>query len=353
MGPAGNLSKVFGTRKGVKYVWMMNFRFSYFFFPFPGLLVLMAVPLATVFAPEHATAEAITVNTTRVEFNPEDPGKRSLGSLRYRGGLHLRSSAPGFGGLSALGVSSDGRRLIALSDRGRRFSARLVYDENGDLAGLRQTELDSLAGLDGLPLSSKADGDAESMSPGVEGEIIVAFERRHRLWRYLPGVTVPVPLPGPVELPALPYNNGIEALTLLADGSLLALSEGQRGRGNSVGWISDANGWSVLTYVTDDRYRVTGAATLPGGDVIVLERFFTPRGYNNTRLKRIAQNTIKAGARLSGKILAEIRPPYSVDNFEGIDARRGKNGEVFVYLVSDDNFNPDQRTLLMMFELTE
>lgn len=332
---------------------MMNFRFSYSFFPLPGLLVLMAVLLATGFRPGQATAESITVNATRVEFNPEDPGKRSLGSLRYRGGLHLRSGAPGFGGLSALGVSSDGRRLIALSDRGQRFSARLVYDENGDLAGLRQTELDSLAGLDGFPLSSKADGDAESMSPGVEGEIIVAFERRHRLWRYLPGVTVPVPLPGPVELSAMPSNNGIEALTLLADGSLLALSEGQRGRGDSVGWISDVDGWSVLTYDAGKLYQVTGAATLPGGDVIVLERFFTPRGHSNIRLKRIAQNTIKAGARLSGKILAEIRPPYTVDNFEGIDARRGRNGEVFVYLVSDDNFNPDQRTLLMMFELME
>jgi len=43
----------------------------------------------------------------------------------------------------------------------------------------------------------------------------------------------------------------------------------------------------------------------------------------------------------------------TIDNFEGIEARRGTRGEIFVYLISDDNFNTDQRTLLMMFELVE
>ena len=43
----------------------------------------------------------------------------------------------------------------------------------------------------------------------------------------------------------------------------------------------------------------------------------------------------------------------TVDNFEGIDVRKGPAGEIFIYLISDDNFNPEQRTLLMMFELME
>ncbi len=335
----------------------MLFRFHFTGFAGIGLLAFLLAFLGAVFVaavmPGLVSAKTIAVNATPVPLNPDNPAGRTVGRLRYRGGLDLRAPDADFGGLSALGISSDGKRMIALSDRGQRFSARLVYHKNGNLAGLSQTELDSMAGLDGSPLLSKADGDAESMSPGVEGEIIVAFERRHRLWRYLPGVTVPVPLPGPVELPAMPANNGIEALTLLADGSLLALSEGERDRDDAVGWISDVNGWSVLTYVTEDRYRVTGAATLPGGDVLVLERNFTLRGNNFIRLKRISGDQIKAGARLQGNTLAEIRPPLSVDNFEGVDVRRGRRGEVLVYLISDDNFNAGQRTLLMMFELTE
>ncbi len=38
---------------------------------------------------------------------------------------------------------------------------------------------------------------------------------------------------------------------------------------------------------------------------------------------------------------------------EGIAARRGPGGETLIYLISDDNFHPWQRTLLLMFELAE
>ena len=304
-------------------------------------------------APGFAAAESIAIDAAPVPLSAEEPDRDTVGRLRYRGGLHLRAQDSRFGGLSALGISADGRRLVALSDGGHRFSARLVYDRAGNLAGLRDTDLGSLAGLDGRPLSSKADGDAESMAPGVEGEIIVAFEQRHRLWRYRPGVTVPEPLPEPAEMSYLPFNNGVEALTLLADGSLLALSEGKRDRDAVVGWISDSKGWSVLTYRAADGFRVTGAATHPGGDVLVLERLYILRGQNAIRLKRIASAAIKAGARLEGKTIAELRPPLTIDNFEGIEARRGPRGEVLVYLVSDDNFSAEQRTLLMMFELLE
>ena len=318
-----------------------------------GIVAVVAAAGAAGLAPGLAAAAPLTLDVTPVPLSAGTPERDTVGRLRYRGGLHLSAGDNRFGGLSALGISADGRRLVALSDAGHRFSARLVYDRAGNLAGLGDADLGSLAGLDGRPLLSKADGDAEAMSPGVEGEIIVAFERRHRLWRYRPGVVVPEPLPPPQEMADLPFNNGVEALALLADGSLLALSEGSGGRAAAVGWISDRGGWSVLTYRTADGFRVTGAATLPGGDVVVLERLFTLRGDNAIRIKRIAAAAIKAGARLDGEIIAELRPPLTVDNFEGIEARRGPRGEVLIYLVSDDNFNVDQRTLLLMFELLE
>ena len=331
----------------------MGGRFPFGMLAGPGIKAVLVAALVAGWAPSLAFAEALPVIVTPVPLSKEKPDLKTVGRLRYRGGLHIRADNPAFGGLSALGVSTDGQRLVALSDSGQRFSARLVYDRTGNLAGLRDADLGPLAGLDGFPLSSKNEGDAESMTPGVEGEIIVAFERHHRLWRYMPGVTVPEPLPGPEEMRDLPFNNGIEALTLLADGSLLALSEGKRYREAVVGWISDRDGWSVLTYRANKHFRVTGAATLPGGDVLVLERLFTPRGYNVVLLKRVAGAAIKADAGLKGETVAELRAPLTVDNFEGIEARRGPRGEVLVYLVSDDNFNAEQRTLLMMFELAE
>jgi hypothetical protein len=45
-----------------------------------------------------------------------------------------------------------------------------------------------------------------------------------------------------------------------------------------------------------------------------------------------------------------IVPPASVDNMEGLAVREDAGGTI-IYLISDDNFNPIQRTLLMKFRL--
>ncbi len=303
--------------------------------------------------PYAAGAEVISVTTRSIALNAKDSTVVRLGDLVYRGGLVLSSDDSRFGGFSALGVSTDGRRLISLSDQGHRLSAHITYDTNGKLTGLSHTDLSSLAGLDGRVLQSKNESDIESMSPGVEGEIIVSFERNHRLWRYLPGQTTPLLLPPPNGLEKLAENSGIEGLTLLADGRLLALSEGTSKAQNAIGWVSDVSGWSPLTYQLKDGFRVTGAATHPNGDVYVLERYFTLREGVAVRIKRFADSMVVPGAELQGLPVAEFRPPIHLDNFEGIDLRADDDGRVFLYIISDDNFSPLQSTLLMMFEIAQ
>ena len=49
--------------------------------------------------------------------------------------------------------------------------------------------------------------------------------------------------------------------------------------------------------------------------------------------------------------LARLASPYAVDNLEGLAATRGARGETLLWLISDDNFNPLQRNILMLFEL--
>jgi len=41
----------------------------------------------------------------------------------------------------------------------------------------------------------------------------------------------------------------------------------------------------------------------------------------------------------------------TIDNFEGIAARRLSDGRVRLYVISDDNFSGRQRTLLMVFDV--
>ncbi|MEK9725686.1 MAG: esterase-like activity of phytase family protein, partial [Rhodospirillaceae bacterium] len=74
---------------------------------------------------------------------------------------------------------------------------------------------------------------------------------------------MPEPLPPPDGLAALPANSGIEALALLSDGRLLAITEGRKDVASALAWVSDTDGWSPLTYPTDGEFRPTGAATLP------------------------------------------------------------------------------------------
>lgn len=298
-------------------------------------------------------AEPIEVDAVQIPLNDSSPDQTDAGALTYLGGLHLVSSDGRFGGFSGLGVSQDGRRMISISDRGTSLSINISFDQNGKLIDADGFDLGTLSDLDGSALRGKRWTDAEAMSPGVEGEIIIAFERDHRLWRYDPGTTTPRVLRPPEELSAMPDNEGIEALTLLNDGRLLAISEGSPRENFTVGWVSRAGGWDVLTYRTGDGFRATGAATLPNGDVLVLERYYTPRQGVRIRIKRVDHTTIRPGEEIVGRLVAELAPPLNVDNFEGIDVISGPDGKPVIFLISDDNFNNDQRTLLMAFRLNE
>ncbi|MBM3525644.1 MAG: esterase-like activity of phytase family protein, partial [Alphaproteobacteria bacterium] len=315
-------------------------------------VVLLALSLTLVAL--ETLGEPITVTSYAVPLNDADANHVRAGQLLYRGGLMLSSNDERFGGLSGILVADDGSGLVAISDEGSRIDADLFYDRNGDLAGVGNVSVTALIDLKGRPLTKKKDSDAEAIARGTGGEIIVAFERNHRIWRYLPDRAVPEPIPPPKELKSAPRNGGLEALTVLDDGRLFALCEACGSDDTRLGWVRDPKGWGALTYVVSDGFQPTGAATLPGGDVLVLERHYSVFTGVAARLRRIAKHTIQPGARLTGILLAELRPPMTVDNMEGVDARRGPKGEVLVYLVSDDNFNRvAQRTLLLMFELVD
>jgi hypothetical protein len=73
----------------------------------------------------------------------------------------------------------------------------------------------------------------------------------------------------------------------------------------------------------------------------------------SVRLMRVAAADIRPGAHLEGREIARWGPPLTVDNFEGVAARRGPDGETLIYLLSDDNFHLLQRTLLVMFALED
>jgi hypothetical protein len=296
----------------------------------------------------------VDVRAEPVPLNPANPKQTTIGRLRYRGGVHLTSDDKLFGGFSSLRLSPDGRRLTLVSDEGSWLTGRIVHDD-GLLAGLADVEMGPLLDLEGKALQDKDSRDAEALAMLADGSFVVGFERRHRLWRYSgdhgrlkgPATVVPPP-PGRLEAPV---NGGIESLVVRARGRLLALTEYWIQADLITAWMEGPDDWQPLGYRFERALRPSDAALLPGGDLIVLERAYSQeRGIVGVRLRQITPQLLRPGAALGGRLVADIAPPLTLDNLEGIDCSSSR-GETLCYLVSDDNFNPEQRTLLLLFAL--
>jgi hypothetical protein len=324
----------------------------------PSLRAAAVLPILLAVAPGAAgLAAPLEIAARPVPLHGEDPERTSVGSLSYRGGLELSSQDARFGGLSALLISGDGARLTALTDQGHWVRARLIAAADGAPRALAEAEIGELHAPGGRHLRDKRDTDSESLTRLPAGALAVGFERYHRLWRYPaapnPLAGRPESIPVPAALHSLRSNSGIEALATLADGALLALAEGRKEEATSPAFLWRGGAWSELVYPRLPGFRPSGATTLPGGDLLVVERSFNVIDGVAIRLQRIAAAQVQAGATLSGTTLAVLRPPLTLDNMEGVAARRGERGETLVYLISDDNFRPLQRTLLLVFALAE
>jgi hypothetical protein len=340
-----------------------------------GLVALVAVALAVLVSAVALRSRTslpadspVALDVTAVPLDASDPSRSAVGQLHYLGGLRLRSADPRFGGLSDLRVSPDGARLVAISDCGHGFTAALSYDAGGRLAGVADPRLVALTGPDGRPLAV-GDKDAESLV-AVDGDLEVGFEGRGKVLAY--GTDPPFagpgrPLPIPKGLEGCGRNTGLEAMTDTGDGRRLLVCEGRKDASTTVpAWIGHGEAWTEREYPllfdggwAGEPFRPTGAALLPDGDLLVVERRFPPIG---ARLVRLPREVLDGRGALAPREIARLEAPLTLDNFEGVEARRDASGRTIVYLLSDDNNcakTPGsrgtglQRTLLLMFALEE
>jgi hypothetical protein len=313
---------------------------------------LLACLLAALLLALPARAETIEVDASTARLH-DDRDISEIGALRWRAGFSLTSDDPDFGGLSDLAFTPDGRLLLA-GDKGHWFDAEPVT-ANGRLAGLGDVRKGAYRKLDGDPVTVGRHKDGESLTL-IDRVPVVGFEQLHRLRAYPDGLDAAAErIPDPEGLARARANKGAEALVQLADGRLLLLVEARLSDGDRdyTGWLRGTDGrWRALALARTPGYQPTGAAQLPGGDLLVLTRAYNPLAGARVRLQRIPLETVAPGARLDGPVLAHFRAPYIVDNFEGVATRR-IGGETRVYILSDDNFNFLQRTLLLEFALRE
>ncbi|MNE04472.1 hypothetical protein D3C80_970060 [compost metagenome] len=270
------------------------------------------------------------------------PGGATLAEgVRFAGGVQLIAAPVStLHGLSDLTLTGDGG-FLAVSDGGDLVRGRLALDAGGRLAGLDDLRVRRLTASDGAPIADKAEGDAEGLALTADGEVLVSFERDHRIWSYGPLEALRArPEARPHPAADFPANEGMEALAPAPGGWRVG------GEGGGVWDCSSAGCRVVVAPATPaDDWRLTGLARDPGGDGwFAVQRWWRPPFDVRARVRRMDAD----GAL--GPVLIELKLPGLTDNFEGVAAeRRGQGSRL--YILSDDNANPAQKTLMLAFDV--
>jgi len=307
----------------------------------------------------------VIIAAAPIDFARDNPSRKEFGKLIFRAGLNLYAKSAHFGGFSALAIGPSGGSLLAISDAGSWLRATLDYDGR-KLKGLEDAVLGPILGAEGKPLRDDSLRDSEGMTLAEgdtkKGTAYLSFERKHRIARYPFNAERFGPPAGTIPLPGGPKglgtNRGIEAIAVIRagrlKGTLVAFAEGlASGAGSIQGWLIGGPAPGRIALKRIGGFDVTDAASLPDGGLVVLERRFRFSEGVKMRIRRIAAGELRQGATITGEVLLEADDSLNIDNMEGIAAHRAASGETVLTLMSDDNFSPLQRTLIMQFTLPD
>lgn len=283
----------------------------------------------------------------RVALNPDRPGDRRLGPLRYVAGWVLTSDDRRFGSISAIHV--EGGRITAAGDRGIifRFSVPGTGPPRVGIAPLTEGP---------GTLADNVERDTESMAV-LGGDAWLGYENSNQIWRYRRADWRAAGWAAPALMRGWPANRGAEAMVRLSDGRFLVIGEDEGPDGASPAMLFLGDPADPATRAVPARYRpprghrFTDAALLPNGRLLLLSRGFTLSGGWSAALLTAALPA-RPGEIIQTFAVATLSSPLTVDNMEALGVTR-EHGRTIVWIASDDNLNPVQRTLLLKFEVAE
>lgn len=344
-------------------------------------------PLLAASCPEGAeilSPETVDLLVTRVPLQGFNPMRKTIGELAFVGGFDLTSSDKRFGGLSGLDVLDDGS-LLAVSDAGDFVWIALGDDAatpvSASIAGMRDA--------DGEPYRSKAQGDAEGLAV-MDDVALVSFEGDHRVLAFdlgrcganARGVGVARGGGGLAAAFArqsmdVAGNEGVEALAVAPGWFVLAGVETKAGEASALSAraIESAPEFDIrigagappivgLDVVANEgdgsftAYSLHRSTNAMAGEVIVLMETAFVRDLDQSGLpaRIVSETDERSRVRFRpavSRTLAAMNLLVTIDNFEGVAARRMPDGRIRLYVVADDNFGPSQRTLLMVYDVAE
>ncbi len=331
---------------------------------FMALVALAVIPAEADSPRQPEAPRSLKIDARPIpSFDVGDPSRVRFGSLEFIGGLELSSPDKVFGELSSLLLSPDGGKFLSVSDKGRWFRGRILYKDNKPV-GIADAETAPILGSDGSPLAARGWYDTESLTDDGNGTLYVGIERVNQIVKFDYAKDGLLARGESIEIPegikSFPHNQGLETLVFVPraapklGGTLIAISERALDAAkNTIGFLIGGQMPGQFTIRRTEDFDATDATLLPNGDMLLLERFFSPLRGIAMRIRRIALADFVPGALLDGPVLLQADMGYQIDNMEGIAVHRSPQGDTIVTLVSDDNFNPIQRNILLQFKLVE
>ncbi|MFM9852261.1 MAG: esterase-like activity of phytase family protein [Sphingomonadaceae bacterium] len=319
-------------------------------FKYVGFLTLLLVS-ASAKVPrllDPIIAKPVVINGQMVE----GARVKTHAPLHFLNAWSLKSSYKYFGGVSAMLHDSSG--FTALTDSGTLF--RFDMATNGTIRKGRVAPLPTGCAQDRIKYSY----DTESMTRDPRsGEILIGFEWRNAICRANASLMRAIRVSQPRAMRGWPQNGGPEAMVTLHDGRTLIFEERAPwgpDTGEGLIFIGDptANVMEPQTfrYKPPSGFRPTDAAQLPDGRILIVNRQYQFPISFLTEITIVPADSVKADAIVTGKTVARIDDPVIADNFEAI-AISEANGHIFIWLMSDNNFNAYQHTYLVQFELVD
>ena len=292
----------------------------------------------------------IDLKRTKINLFPTDLENISLNKLKFVSGVEIKSNHPDFGGFSGLIINED-KSLIAVGDRGIWLTGKIKIDENEKLVEIINGRLGHLKGNENNPLYKlgKSYTDAESIEP-YNNKFVVSFERKHRILIFNNIFLHSEIFYDRIKYLDLPDNGGIEAMAPLKNNSIFLLSENLIHPDDKIaGYLLSDNKLKKVYVKKRGSFKPTDMLSLPDGNILLLERSFSPVRGASARISVIKSEDLEPNSVILPLTLDTLKPPMVVDNFEGISFLKLNDGGYYIFILSDDNFNFLQKTLLYQF----
>lgn len=262
-------------------------------------------------------------------------------------------------GLSGLAWDKDEQLLYAISDNGKLFHLKPTF-HNNTLHQVNFVRAFDLLDENGEKLKSKIVRDSEGLTADYERnsikddtELIISFERTPRVIRY----NTRGNYLGKIQIPAYLENiknyrgpnSALESIAFNSQKELTLIPERQlkQDKKDTISVYHNDKKTEELPLSNPDISGITAIEYIDDKNLLILERSFRMRIFPQIEIRLKKWNLIDN----SLKTLATFKNngEFQVDNFEGLT--HYKNNQFFI--ISDDNANSYQQTILLLFEITE